>query len=240
MHAVVTSTASDNRSDAGSDQARAHLSAAEFARALGWLSVGLGLAGLMMPSALERSVGIAKRERWLRASVVHLKKSLNVNRSPEACYQFWRDFGNFPRFMLHVERVDAVDATHSRWQVRVSLSETIEWHAELISDVPAQQLGWRTTSGANMAHTAVLRFSPLPGRRGTRVEAEFDCHLPMGTASVMPAHWNSDEFSQSLSDDLRRFKQLVETGEIPTTIGQPRGQRSAAALSFTKDARHEG
>ena len=240
MHAVITSTRSGSGSDAGSDQARARRTAGKFARALGWLGLGLGLVSLMTPRLLARSLSVAKGERWLRVNVVHVKKSLNVNRSPEACYQFWRDFGNFPRFMPHVERVDVVDAMHSHWYVRTPLRRAVEWHAELVSDVPAQQLGWRTMSGAERVHTAVVRFNPLPGRRGTRMEADFECDLSMGTDGVMSAYLNGDELSRSLREDLRRFKQLIETGEIPTTVGQPRGQRSAAGPSFTKDARHEG
>ena len=156
-----------------------------------------------------------------------IKKSLEVNCSPEDCYRFWRHVENFPRFMPHVERVDPVDATHSRWQVRAPFGHTVEWDAELTSDVPGQQLGWRTMSGADIVHTGWVRFRPVPGRRGTRIEVEFDRHPLMGKAGLMLARMTGNEPAQQLNEDLRRFKQLIETGEIPTTVGQPAGRRSA-------------
>ncbi len=290
-------------------------------RALGWFSLGLGLASVMMPRTLARSAGVAgtvKGERWLRvmgvreliagggilmrpdkpgwlwsrvagdamdlgllalaarsrhaaagrrlgvlsaaltgltvldllvawdhtarlrhaprhspstahkarASIFRIKKSLDVNRSPEDCYRFWRDFDNFPRFMPHVAHVESVDATHSRWQVHGPLKQTAQWDAELTSDVPAQQLGWQAKAGADIAYTGLVRFHPAPGHRGTRIEAEFTFPT-LGKAGVMLARMTGDEPSHQISEDLRRFKQLIETGEIPTTMGQPVGQRSA-------------
>lgn len=305
-------------------EARTRRSAGDLARMLGWVSLGLGIAGLMMPRRLARSAGIVQGERWLQAigtrelisgagilmrphkpgwlwsrvagdamdlvlialaarrhathtrmqsresdasrrlgmlsaalagisvldllvawdhtarlrrvptvpgkthtGVLHVKKSLDVNCSPEKCYRFWRDVENFPRFMPHVERVESIDATHSKWQVRGPLRQTFQWDAALTSDVPGQQLGWETTSGSAVTHTGVVRFSPAPGNRGTRVEVAFTFHPPLGKAGLMLARLTDEEPSQQLSEDLRRFKQLIETGEISTTIGQPAGQRSA-------------
>ena len=313
--AVVFHNPSSRHHEASDHRARAGGSTRDLARTLGWMSLGLGIAGLMMPRRLARSAGMAQRERWLRAigtrelisgagilmrpdkpgwlwsrvagdamdlvlmtlsarsrdpdatrrrgllsaalagvsvldllvawdhtarlrhvsarprkertGVSQVKKSLDVNCSPEKCYRFWRDVENFPRFMPHVERVDAVDATHSRWQVRGLLGQTLQWNAALTSDVPGQQLGWQTSSGSDVAHTGIVRFSPAPGHRGTRVEVEFTFHPPLGRAGLMLARMTGEEPSQLVSEDLRRFKQLIETGEIPTTIGQPAGQRSA-------------
>lgn len=297
-------------------------SGTDLVRALGWLSLGLGLAGMLMPRTLSRSAGIVQGEGWLRAigtrelvagagilmrpdkpgwlwsrvagdamdlsllaltlrkgraeagrrlgvlsavltgltvldllvawnntarlrhlpaatrasrtSISHVRKSLDVNRSPVECYRFWRDFENFPRFMPHVEQIEPVDATHSRWLVRGPLGHRFQWHAELTSDVPAQQLGWQTMAGSDIAHTGLVRFSPVPGNRGTRIAVEFTYHPPLGKAGVMLARMTGEEPSQQVSEDLRRFKQLIETGEIPTTIGQPAGRRSAIGRMVRK------
>ena len=172
--------------------------------------------------------------RSKRTGTTQVKKSLDVNRSPETCYRFWRDIENFPRFMPHVEQVESLDGTHSRWRVRGPLRQTVQWEAELTSDIPGQQLGWRAMSGAELAHTGLVRFSPAPGQRGTRIEVEFSFHPPLGKAGVMLARMTGEEPSQQISEDLRRFKQLIETGEIPTTIGQPAGRRSVTGRMIHK------
>lgn len=320
--AVVFNNPSLRHHEASDHRVRARGSTTDLARTLGWMSLGLGIVGLMMPRRLARSAGMAQDERWVRAigtrelisgagilmrphkpgwlwsrvagdamdlllitlsarsrdrdatrrrgllsaalagvsvldllvawdhtarlrhvsamprkertGVSQVKKSLDVNCSPEKCYRFWRDVENFPRFMPHVERVEAVDATHSRWQVRGLLGQSFEWNAALTSDVPGQQLGWQTSSGSDVAHAGIVRFSPAPGHRGTRVEVEFTFHPPLGKAGLMLARMTGEEPSQLVSEDLRRFKQLIETGEIPTTIGQPAGQRSAIGRMFHK------
>jgi uncharacterized membrane protein len=155
-----------------------------------------------------------------------VRQALNINRSPEDCYRFWRDFQNFPNFMQHVDEVRMLDATRSHWKVRAPLGRQVEWTAELVSDVPAQQLGWRTLDDAAIAHAGVVRFAPGTGGRGTRVQVDLDYAAPLGKAGMRLAQWLGEEPSLQVAQDLRRFKQLIETGEIPTTTGQPAGRRS--------------
>lgn len=158
--------------------------------------------------------------------VVRVRKSININQGPEACYRFWRNFENFPRFMNHVDEVHTLDATRSHWSVRAPLGRHVEWTAELASDVPSQQLGWRTLPGAEVDHAGVVRFTPASGGRGTVVEVDLSYRAPLGKAGSLIAKLFGEEPSQQIEEDLRRFKQLIETGEIPTTIGQPAGHRS--------------
>lgn len=157
---------------------------------------------------------------------IRVRKSLNINRTPEECYRFWRNFENFPSFMQHVDEVQSIDATRSHWKVRAPLGRQVEWTAELSSDVPSQQLGWRTLEDSGIDHAGVVRFSPGIGGRGTRVQLDLSYRAPLGKAGAQVAKLFGEEPSQQIEEDLRRFKQLIETGEIPTTIGQPAGQRS--------------
>ncbi len=157
---------------------------------------------------------------------IRVRKSLNINRTPEECYRFWRNFENFPSFMQHVDEVHSIDATRSHWKVRAPLGQHVEWTAELASDVPSQQLGWRTLEGSGIDHAGVVRFAPGIGGRGTRVQVDLSYRAPLGKAGAQLAKLFGEEPSQQIEEDLRRFKQLIETGEIPTTIGQPAGQRS--------------
>lgn len=179
----------------------------------------------------------ALREQDETSGAIRIRKSITINQSPDACYRFWRDVENFPRFMQHVDEVRSMDATRSRWTVRAPLGRRVEWTAELVSDVPAQQLGWRTLPGAEIDHAGVVRFLPAGDQRGTRVDVDLSYRAPLGKAGSRIAKLFGEEPSQQIDDDLRRFKQLIETGEIPTTVGQPAGRRSLIGRVLHRGAR---
>ncbi len=166
---------------------------------------------------------------------IRVRQSLNINRSPETCYRFWRDFGNFPNFMQHVDAVRMIDATRSHWTVRAPLGRQVEWTAELSSDVPAQQLGWRTLAGSEIEHAGIVHFAPAIGGRGTRVQIDLSYVAPLGKPGARLARLFGEEPSLQVAQDLRRFKQLIETGEIPTTAGQPAGKRSLLMQALQHD-----
>ena len=192
-------------------------------------AVVAGVAALDTLAAIEQSRLQRSGERDALVpgtGTIRVRKSIAINQSPEACYRFWRDFENFPRFMKHVDEVRAMDATRSHWTVRAPLGRHVSWTAELASDVPSQQLGWRTLPGAEIDHAGVVRFVPASGERGTVVEIDLSYRAPLGKAGSLIAKLFGEEPSLQVEEDLRRFKQLIETGEIPTTIGQPAGRRS--------------
>lgn len=169
--------------------------------------------------------------------VVRIHKSLHIQRPVETCYRFWRNFENFPQFMQHVEAVQAVDATRTHWRVKAPLGQHVDWTAELFSDIPSQQLAWRTLEGSAVEHTGVVRFLPSPNDKSTRLDIEMSYHTPFGKAGVMLAKLLGEDPAQQMDDDLRRFKQLLETGEIATTAGQSAGRRSALVRMLHRGAR---
>lgn len=182
-------------------------------------------------TALDALAAYDSQQQWRTQKetpgVIRIHKSLYIQRPPEACYHFWRNFENFPQFMQHVDAVQVVDASHTHWHVRAPLGRPVEWTAELVSDIPSQQLGWRTLAGSAVEHTGVVRFLPGLSGKTTRLDIELRYHAPFGKAGVMLAKIFGEEPSQQIDDDLRRFKQLIETGEIATTAGQPTGRRGA-------------
>lgn len=169
--------------------------------------------------------------------VIRIHKSLHIQRPVEASYRFWRNFENFPQFMQHVEAVQVVDATRTHWRVRAPLGQHVEWTAELFSDIPSQQLAWRTLKGSVVEHTGVVRFLPELNGKSTRIDIELSYHAPFGKAGVMLAKIFGEDPSQQIDDDLRRFKQLIETGEIATTTGQSAGRRSPLLRLLHRGAR---
>ncbi len=198
------------------------------------LVAGIAVLDLLAAGERQRRMQAGRPGGQTAAGTIRVRQSLNINRAPEACYRFWRDVGNFPNFMQHVDEVRMIDATRSHWKVRAPLGGQVEWTAELVSDVPSRQLGWRTLNDATIAHAGVVHFAPATGGRGTRVQVDLNYAAPLGQAGARLAQLFGEEPSLQVAQDLRRFKQLIETGEIPTTAGQPAGHRSLLAQALHK------
>jgi uncharacterized membrane protein len=163
-----------------------------------------------------------------------VQQSITINRSPEECYRFWRDLERLPAFMQHLESVQVTDERHSHWRARGPAGTSVEWDAEITEDQPGQLLGWRSVKGSKVENAGTVRFTPAPGGKGTIVQVQLRYQPPAGLAGVMIAKLFGEEPSQQIKMDLRRFKQLIETGEIPTTHGQPSGARSLKASLFRR------
>ncbi|MBI1891218.1 MAG: SRPBCC family protein [Burkholderiales bacterium] len=165
---------------------------------------------------------------------IDIEKSITINRPPEECYLFWRDFRNLGRFMQYVEEVELLSDKISHWRVKGPAGTAVEWDAELSVDHPQQLLAWHSVGDADVDNAGTVRFEPAPGGRGTILRVELQYKPPAGKAGASVAKLMGEEPAQQLDEDLRRFKQLIETGEIPTTLGQPSGQRGWMTRLFSR------
>jgi|SRR5581483_7275631 len=157
---------------------------------------------------------------------VYLERTILVNKSQEECYAFWREFRNMTRFSPRLESVTHLDSKRSHWSLRLTGNRRMEWDAEITSDVPNERIQWRTLSGAPFQHAGAVHFDKAPGNRGTFVKVSMHYRAPGGAlGSILAQVLGPDPFGE-IRENLRRFKQLLETGEIPTTAGQPAGRRS--------------
>jgi uncharacterized membrane protein len=168
---------------------------------------------------------------------VPVEKVVTVNRSAEECYTFWRNLENLPRFMRHLESVEAIDERRSHWVAKAPAGTTVEWDAEITEDRPNQMLAWRTLEGSDIPNSGTVRFEPAPPGRGTILRVSMQYDPPAGQLGAAVAKLFGEEPQQQVADDLRRFKQLLETGEIPTTVGQSAGKRSAIGRLLRKGDR---
>ncbi|MBI5671432.1 MAG: SRPBCC family protein [Chloroflexi bacterium] len=155
---------------------------------------------------------------------VHVRKSITINASPEEVYRFWRNFENLPRFMNHLESVRVMDERRSHWVAKAPAGMTVEWDAEIINEVPNEVIGWRSLQDAQISNAGSVRFRPAPRGNGTEVRVELEYVPPAGPLGAAIARLFGEEPSQQIGEDLRRLKQLLETGEIATTEGQPSGR----------------
>ncbi|MBA3556546.1 MAG: SRPBCC family protein [Gemmatimonadales bacterium] len=145
---------------------------------------------------------------------IQVDKTITVARPPEEVYRFWRDFSNLPRFMAHLESVQVLDDRRSRWKANAPAGTTVEWDAEIVEDREGESIAWRSLQHADVHNWGSVRFSPAPGDRGTEVRVQLRYEPPGGTLGAIVAKLFGEEPGQQVAGDLRRFKQVLELGEV--------------------------
>lgn len=144
---------------------------------------------------------------------IHVVRSITINRSPQDVYEFWRTFDNLPRFMAHLESVRD-DGRVSVWRAKGPAGLSVEWRAELTLDRPNEQLAWRSLEGASVPNRGTVCFKKAPGERGTEVVVELKYDPPAGALGAAFAKLFGEEPGQQIEGDLRRLKQVLETGSV--------------------------
>lgn len=190
------------------------------------------MSALRRGAAVAAGAGVAL---WLRgrgdgdgdvAHPIHVHAAITVRRERADLYAFWRDVENFPRFMAHVAEVRSTGPGRTHWSVRGPLHTSVGWNAQITDDVAGERISWRSLDGAAIRTAGSVRFVDAPGDRGTEIHVELRYGAPGGTAGALLARLLGEEPRVQLGDDLRRLKQLVETGEIARSEGAPEGQLS--------------
>ncbi len=201
-----------------------------------------GIAHRSIPGVALAAAGGALVYRGATASraprEVLLEKSVLVNTSPEEAYRFWHNLENLPRFMRHLVSVKSTGARWSEWVARTPAGSNISWHAEVVEDRENELMAWRSLPGSELDHYGSVRFHKAPNGRGTvvAVRLHYKSTAGGGRGRVAKLLGKGPEFQ--VNEDLRRFKALLEAGEIPTTTGQPSGRRSVA-VSFIQRAERQ-
>ena len=154
---------------------------------------------------------------------VNVLESVTINRPIDELYRFWRNLENLPQFMRHLESVEKITDTISHWRAKGPAGSVVEWDAEINNEVPNQVIGWRSLEGADVVSAGSVNFDTAAAGRGTRVTVHLQYSPPAGKVGAAVAKLFGRDAETEIREDLRRFKQLVEAGEVPTTAGQPRG-----------------
>jgi uncharacterized membrane protein len=182
--------------------------------------------------------GADQRKTKDHTSGVHIAHSLLINKSPEELYSFWRNFENFPQFMSHLESVRRIDDQRSHWVAKAPriYGGKVEWDAEITADEPNSRIAWRALPGADIEHRGSVRFERALGDRGTRVRVHLDYDPPLGQIGRWLAKLFGEEPELQIRDDLRKFKRIMEVGEVPTIIGQPHGTCTGRGERYTESS----
>jgi uncharacterized membrane protein len=154
---------------------------------------------------------------------VRVEAVATVNRPAAELYRFWRDAGNLPRFMSSLESVQPENDRRARWTLKPPVGPTIDFDAEITHEAEGEHIAWRSADSAVVEHTGEVRFRELPTGRGTEVRMKLDFTPPAGAVGAGIARLFDGATEMQLRADLKRFKQLMETGEIATIGGQPGG-----------------
>jgi uncharacterized membrane protein len=149
-----------------------------------------------------------------RQQGIRVRKSVTVNRPADEVYGFWRNFENLPRFMQHLESVQMTGDRRSHWQAKAPAGTTVEWDAETTEDRPNEVIAWRSVEGADVPNSGVVRFLRAAGGRGTEIHVDLRYEPPAGKLGALVAKLFGEEPSQQVEGDLRRFKQVLEVGEV--------------------------
>lgn len=173
-----------------------------------------------------------------RPGPLHLRASTTVNRSPQEVYGFWRDLENLPRFMLHLQSVADLGDGRSLWKATAPIRRSVTWEAEMTGDEPGRRISWKSLPGADVDNSGTVHFTPAPDGKGTEISVTLHYDVPGGAIGRTLAKLLGEEPEQQVRDDLRRFKQVMETGDVVRTETLPQGtdagrqflQRPAHAL----------
>jgi uncharacterized membrane protein len=166
------------------------------------------------------------RESHKSARPIHVERSFTINKPVNEVFSFWRNFENLPKFMRHLNSVTVTDRTRSHWEARAPLGTSISWEAQISDERENDYILWESLEGGAVEHRGSIQFRNAPFDGGTEVIVSLDYRPPAGKVGALFARMFGENPERQIREDLRRFKQLMEAGEIPTTEGQPSGRRS--------------
>ncbi|HEY0449630.1 SRPBCC family protein [Actinophytocola sp.] len=192
--------------------------------------VALAMASVAGVTAADILASVRQSRDAATSTTITVKSAVTVRWPVEDVYRFWRDLTNLPRFMAHLESV-RVDGRRSHWKAKAPAGTTVEWDAEIVADVESEHIAWRSVEGADVPNSGSVHFATAPGDRGTEVVVELAYAPPLGRAGVAVAKLFGEEPAQQVKDDLRRFKQVMETGEVVRSDANPTGVLSYRQLA---------
>jgi uncharacterized membrane protein len=190
------------------------------------LGVGAGYLvyrGITGKDPLFEKMGLKPADQQTKS--IEVERAITINKPSDEVFSFWRNFENLPRFMEHLEEVQVMDDHRSHWVAKGPLESRVEWDAEITDERPNEFIAWHSLPGATVANSGTVHFRQAADGRGTEVHVLMEYNPPGGAAGAMVAKLFGEEPNTQVREDLRRFKQVMETGEVPTTEGQSRGSK---------------
>ncbi|MEH2374965.1 SRPBCC family protein [Nostoc sp.] len=181
--------------------------------------------GLIYQGATKQSTIQQAQEAIGINQPIKVEKTVTINKPADELYRYWHNFENLPTFMKHLKSVKVHDQKRSHWIANAPLGNSVEWDAEILEDRENEFISWASVEGADVDNSGFVRFQKAPSDRGTEVKIVLEYNPPGGILGATVAKLFGEEPEQQIGDELRRFKMLMEAGEIATTEGQSRGSK---------------
>src|SRR5262245_5438497 len=194
-------------------------------RSAGAALLALGGAALLARaltgrSGLYRALGLSTVRDRVNLPV-RAEDTITVQASASELYGFWRNFANLPRVMEHLRSVQVQPGGRSHWVARGPGGMDVEWEAEIVNDVPGELIGWRSLPGSDVDHAGSVRFQSARDGVGTRITVVLRYNAGGGGRGAAAARLLGEAPQQQIATDLRRFKQLAESGGLVTSGQRP-------------------
>lgn len=159
----------------------------------------------------------------LASNGIHVAQSCLIDRPAQELYDRWRNFEQLPSIMSNLQSVRMIDDRRSHWIATAPVTGTIEWDAEITLDEPGSRIDWHSLPDSPLQAQGSVRFEKALGDRGTNLLVLLDYLPPLGQTGHYLAKLVGKSADSQIKEDLRSFKRQIETGEVPTVIGQSRG-----------------
>ena len=171
------------------------------------------VAGAAAWVVAQRRVARPDRPAPARGRGLRVERSVTVTRPAMEIYRIWRDLRRLPEFMSHLESVTPLSETRSRWVARGPGGAPLQWEAEIMADEPGRLIAWRSVGG-DVDNAGAVRFCEAPGNRGSEIKVQLRYAPPAGQVGAALATVFGHSADRQVREDLRRFKQMIEGGEI--------------------------
>ena len=197
---------------------------------LGGCGIALLYRGISGHCECYKALGISTANEEGRVTSVpaqygfKYEKSLVINRSAEDLFAYWRDLENLPGIMPHLTSVKEIDGDHSHWVATGPMGVEVEWDAEIYNEDPGRMIAWRSLPGGDVDTAGSVHFIEHGASRGTEVRVSLKYNPPLGKVGADLAWLLGGGVEQEIDNDLRRFRQVMETGEFSRRRGQVAGR----------------
>lgn len=209
-------------------------------RSLPWLLLGGAMVsrGYTGHSLLYERLGRERklptgRATWPGGRGIRIAEAITINRPVSEVFHAYRDTRRLPRFMKHLEVVTPIGENRSVWTARTGgpIPLRLQWEAEIVAERENEMLSWRSIPGSDIDIAGAVLFQPAPAGRGTELHTVLTYIPPGGALGLAIASAFRTVTAQQIKNDLWRFKNVMEAGEVPTVDGQPSGRDRGAPVA---------
>lgn len=201
------------------------------------LTIGLGAGSFLLGLRRSGIVGFGMSvmgmllayRGWMnaRSGPVHFITGTSIERPPKELYEFWHDFTRLPEFLSFISDIQNIGERRTHWVARSPGAGSVEWDAEVVEDVENERIAWRSLEGSDLHHQGAVRFRPAHTGQGTEIELDIRFEPPGGLISKAVGRLLSTATKEAAREDLRRFKRLMEAGEVPSGVKSPKSNGGA-------------